>query len=599
MRALRALAVCTLVLVAACAPSRGAPPTAQPSSAASSAAAAPTQDAGPRERPNLVLVLLDDFSMDLVPTMRSMQKMARIGASYEQSYVVDSLCCVSRASLMTGQYPHQTRVFTNTEHPENPAAPLGGSEAFFEFGNDQRTVNLSLHESGYTTGFVGKYLNEYEAFGGIVPPIPPGWSDFEVLFGDAYDGWGFHTTETDGDIADQDSVSLDEYPVPFPNTTDKEKDAVYAGTVTANKALDFVAEHQGDEAPYFLEVAPYAPHSRVESLGAFPNEPFFPAAFRDRPRPGKPLGNCGRLSCDDLSVSSLPGFGPRSGGQPKSASIRDDGTQATWRPNNLVSVADAERTLRNRARMVQSADRMIRRILKKVDDNTVVMVTSDNGFHIGQFGTIEGKQSPYTIDAQVPLYITGPGVVPGPRLESANNLDIASTLEDLAGVKSPRFRSGRSLAPTLADPDRQRRDAVFMEHSLSPPDPNDPDALAGVGVSPVPSFIAIRTESALLVRFDVDPDWVGTDYAWEFYDYTTQPWERVNQFADPTYADEVASLRNRLEDFDACRSIELDAPVSKECRHLTSALRLVLPPLGNGHTLSRTTRRCLATLERH
>ncbi len=108
-----------------------------------------------------------------------------------------------------------------------------------------------------------------------------------------------------------------------------------------------------------------------------------------------------------------------------------------------------------------------------------------------------------------------------------------------------------------------------MEHSLSPPDPNDPDALAGIGVSPVPSFIAIRTANALLARFDVDPDWVGTDYAWEFYDYTTQPWERVNQFADPAYAAQVATLRRRLEAFDACRSTEFDAPVSTTCRNLT------------------------------
>lgn len=522
-----------------------------------------------------MLVLLDDFSMDLVPSMKSMQKMARVGASYEQSYVVDSLCCVSRASLMTGQFPHQTHVFTNTAHPENPEAPLGGAQAFFEFGNEQRTVNQSLHEAGYTTGFVGKYLNEYEAFGGIVPPIPPGWSDFQVLFGDAYDGWGFHTTETDGDVgeqgADQESVTLDEFPVPFPDTTAKERDAVYAGTVTAAKALGFVREHRNDQAPYFLEVAPYAPHSRVESLGAFPNEPFFPAAFRDRPRPRKPQGNCGPIRCDELSVSSLPGFGPKSGGNARTAAVRDDGTSAIWRPNYLVSVADAERTLRNRARMVQSADRMIGRILKQVDDNTIVVVTSDNGFHIGQFGTIEGKQSPYTIDAQVPLYITGPGVVPGARFESVNTLDIASTFEDLARVKSPRYRSGRSLVPTFADPGLQRRDAVFMEHSLSPPDPNDPDAIAGIGVSAVPSFIAIRTANALLARFDVDPDWVATDFAWEFYDYTTQPWERVNQFTDPAYADQVAELRSRLEAFDACRSVEFDARVPKECRTLTIA----------------------------
>ena len=60
------------------------------------------------------MVLMDDFSMDLVQTMRSMRQMKRAGASYSHAFVVDSLCCVSRSSLFTGQYPHQTGVRTNT-----------------------------------------------------------------------------------------------------------------------------------------------------------------------------------------------------------------------------------------------------------------------------------------------------------------------------------------------------------------------------------------------------------------------------------------------------------------------------------------------------
>ena len=64
-------------------------------------------------QPNIVLVLMDDFSKDLLPTMRSVRYMARHGASYDNAFVVDSLCCVSRAATFTGQYPHQTGVFTN------------------------------------------------------------------------------------------------------------------------------------------------------------------------------------------------------------------------------------------------------------------------------------------------------------------------------------------------------------------------------------------------------------------------------------------------------------------------------------------------------
>src|ERR1700754_4288149 len=55
----------------------------------------------PAKQPNIVLVLMDDFSMDLLPTMRSAEAMRRDGASYPNSFVVDSLCCVSRTSLFT------------------------------------------------------------------------------------------------------------------------------------------------------------------------------------------------------------------------------------------------------------------------------------------------------------------------------------------------------------------------------------------------------------------------------------------------------------------------------------------------------------------
>ena len=83
------------------------------------------------------------------------------GASYPHSYVVDSLCCVSRASIFTGQYPHQTGVLhQHRQHPQPGRADrrLGGVR---DQRQPERSVNVRLQEAGYTTGFVGKYLNEY------------------------------------------------------------------------------------------------------------------------------------------------------------------------------------------------------------------------------------------------------------------------------------------------------------------------------------------------------------------------------------------------------------------------------------------------------
>ena len=161
----------------------------------------------PRQRPNIVLVLMDDFSMDLLPTMRSAAAMRRAGASFSHAFVADSFCCPSRAALMTGQYPHQTGVLTNV--PGERSTPLGGFDAYHAFGNAERSFNVSLHDAGYTTGFFGKFLNHYEGGAGT-PPALPGWSEFQAVFGTAYDGWDFGT----GTLGRDGRIHVNHHPAP-------------------------------------------------------------------------------------------------------------------------------------------------------------------------------------------------------------------------------------------------------------------------------------------------------------------------------------------------------------------------------------------------
>ena len=187
--------LCLLALVACGAP--GGTGTVDdgpvPPSTTSSASVDLRPAASQAKRPNIVVVMLDDFSMDLVQTMRSVQRMRKAGASYPHSFVTDSLCCVSRSSFFTGQYPHQTGVRTNTSN--QGTSSLGGWPAYDVNGNPERAFNVRLQEAGYTTGFVGKFLNEYEwSPGRALPPVVPGWSTFNTVFGSAYDGWDFVST---------------------------------------------------------------------------------------------------------------------------------------------------------------------------------------------------------------------------------------------------------------------------------------------------------------------------------------------------------------------------------------------------------------------
>ena len=515
-------------------------------------------------RPNVVLVMLDDFSMDLLRTMRSAQTMRERGASYRHSYVVDSLCCVSRASTFTGQYPHQTGVRTNVSETTDTADPVGGWPAFQHFGNPRRSVNVRLQEAGYTTGYVGKYLNEFEYKpGGPVPPRPPGWDDLRVVFGSAYDGWDFYTSRVDGG-----RLVVDHTPAPPADVSPAVKDAAYAGTVIEGLALDFIAQHEAGRTPYFLQVAPYAPHARVNALPHYAGDPLFPPAFRDRPTLEHPAGNCGALPCGRLGVRDLPGYADqRRDNRPRLADGRP-GPDWLAEPRGLRP-AVAVATLRNRARMAQSADRLVQGILDTVGDDTYVVLTSDNGFHLGQLGLSLGKGTPYSPDVQVPLLVVGPGVPAGARGELATNLDLAPTLEDLAGLRPASFRSGASLVPSLRDPKAQRRAYVFHEHSRPAPSAADPDHTAELGV--IPSYVAVRSRTRLLARFDlasIRDRGAGTRYVYELYDLTRDRFERTNVYGRPRYADDVAVLRARLRAFDACTEVAGNDPVRGACRRL-------------------------------
>ena len=124
----------------------------------SASGAAPAPD----DRPNIVLVLMDDASMDLVQTMTSAAGCAGRVRQYRKSFVVDSLCCVSRAVCSPASTPIRHGCGTNTANLPNPVGPMGGWEAFRSYGNPSRSFNVRLQASGYRTALIGKYLNEYE-----------------------------------------------------------------------------------------------------------------------------------------------------------------------------------------------------------------------------------------------------------------------------------------------------------------------------------------------------------------------------------------------------------------------------------------------------
>lgn len=150
-------------------------------------------------RPNIVFILTDDLSWNLINEQIAphIMQLERHGETFNHYFVADSLCCPSRSTIFTGLYPHDTHVATNLP-------PDGGYQKFQAEDLAKRTFAVALQSDGYATSMLGKYLNGYgDPWGNTgtkvkgnkknrpAPssqdfPVAPGWSDWHVANGTGY-----------------------------------------------------------------------------------------------------------------------------------------------------------------------------------------------------------------------------------------------------------------------------------------------------------------------------------------------------------------------------------------------------------------------------
>jgi arylsulfatase A-like enzyme len=175
------------------------------------------------KRPNIVFILTDDQrenEMMAMPETRSL--LYAHGVRFTNSFVSDSLCCPSRATILTGLYANHTGVWRNFP-------PSGGFNSF----HDKSTIATWLQPT-YTTALIGKYLNNY---GAHLHYVPPGWDYWFALNHVAYYNY---------------KVSNNGKPESFGSGP---RD--YSTNVLATQAVDFIHRTKG---PFFLYFAPIAPH---------------------------------------------------------------------------------------------------------------------------------------------------------------------------------------------------------------------------------------------------------------------------------------------------------------------------------------------------
>ncbi|HEX9236495.1 MAG TPA: sulfatase, partial [Actinomycetota bacterium] len=400
----------------------------------SSSSAAGTRTPATLRRPNFVLILTDDQRWDSLPAMPNVERLlGGHGVTFSNSFVTTSVCCPSRAGLLTGRYSRDTGVYSDL-----PGAPVF---------DDSSTIATWLQNVGYTTAFVGKYLNNYHA---IETHIPPGWNQWDaVATVPTSDYFDFALNENGRFVAYGGG--------PHDYTT------TVLGRI-ANRFLETA------KPPFFLHLATVAPHAPASPLPRDARTPVDP--FTDWPP-----------SFNEADVSDKPW-----------ASLHPPLTAAKIRTVDSLR----ERMLQS----LQSVDREVGQIVRVLTrrgmlDNTFIVFTSDNGLLLGEHRLTVAKVWPYEESIRVPLVVRTPwarGGTVDPHL--VLNIDIAPTLAQLAGAQPTRPVDGDSLVPLLQGRHPPWRTA-FVEEFLGP----DQRRING---GP-PPFVAVRTVRYLYVVYQ--PGW--------------------------------------------------------------------------------------------
>jgi N-acetylglucosamine-6-sulfatase len=434
---------------------------------------------------NVVMVLTDDLATNLVQYMPHVLALQKQGTTFENYTVTDSLCCPSRSSIFSGRFPHDTGVYTN-------GGKDGGFQTFKSRGEESSTFATDLQQQGYRTAMLGKYLNGYQPKDKYVPP---GWNEWDVA-GNGYPEYNYNLLQ---------------------NGTIQHYGHDYLTDVVSGKASSFISASAQAGKPFLVEVATFAPHA-----------PYTP---------------------DDPDKSSFPGLKA-----PRTAAYDTLPTDPPPWLAGRAPLTNAEQTaidtaFRKRVQAVQAVDRMIGSLEDTLDkagvaDHTVVVFTSDNGYHMGEHRLNPGKQTAFDTDIKVPLVMAGPGVRRGATVtQPAENIDLRPTFDALGGATTPSNVDGRSLVPLLGGQTPPSwRSAALIEHHGPDTDPTDPDKPAPNSGNPT-SYEAIRTVGYTYVEY--------TDGAKEYYDHAADP-DQLHNMVKQLPASRLTQLHQTLLGLEAC-----------------------------------------------
>lgn len=522
------------------------------------------------DRPNVVYLLLDDLdevvtAPFLATAMPFTMALTSHGVTFKSNYS-GVICCESRSSILTGLHAHNSGVFTNGGDYggyaafRKPKRPDGQPMLGFmnqPLDNEYRTFPFLLtKKGGYRTIMIGKYMNGFDEVDGKLPAVPVGWTDGDAgIDNNLYRGYGYALMHWSENAAPRKS----EY-------GNEEKD--YATDVIFDRATAFLdrREREKDSRPFLMYLAPTAPHLPLKP--AKQDENFSKQWENSLPK------NRPNFFTDD-------GFEDKPKWLELSHDERSSPLMRLW----------VEKDWHQRLGSLYSVDRRFKALYKKLAalgelDNTVFILTSDNGYNLGAHSLIH-KMAPYQESVRVPLFIFGGKATGIKRGEVSKHLtlhlDHAPTILALAGVPVPSEMDGASLVPFLqgAPPVSWRKDLLQQyeggkaANGIGKELPPAVDYIAKFMAAP-PFFLDIPTHASLHAQVPGPIDRTFVYISWpglvglpeeELYELSNDPYQLTNLLfkARPACRQVADAMKARLEEQrkcsgNSCRDGEVNWP---------------------------------------
>lgn len=480
--------------------------------------------------PNIVFIFSDDHAPQAIGAYGSkinqtpnLDRIARDGATFENSFCANSICGPSRACILTGKHSHKNGFLRNGNR----------------FNPDQFTFPRVMQQSGYQTAMIGKWHLSSD---------PEGFDFWEILPGQ-------------GSYYNPDFLQMEGGRV---------RREGYCTDIITDTALGWL-EERDPEKPFMLMCQHKAPHRNWSP------PPRYYDLYEGEPiREPETLfddysGRSRLLKENEMSIAEhmhwghdMKFHGPNQfpeyfAGRHANGEYRrmTDKQKAAWDaaygPRNEAFIKQVkagemskdeiirwkyQRYIKDYLRCVQAVDDSVGQVLDYLEEqglseDTIVIYSSDQGFYLGEHGWYD-KRWMFEESLKMPFLIRWPGVIqPGTRSQALiQNIDYAPTFLEWAGAEIPSEIQGRSMVSLFRNdckPTTDWRDAIYYAY------------YENAAVHNVPVHDGVRTERYKLMFFPRTREW-------NLFDLQKDPQELKSVHQDPAYADILAGMQKRYRD---------------------------------------------------